>query len=491
MQKNWTMETVEQVIAAGPYSDNWSSLSTHPVPLWFRKGKLGIFIHWGIYSVPAFGNEWYARNMYDPNQREFAHHLQTYGKHDQFGYKDFIPDFRAERFDANALVTFFRECGARYVLPVAEHHDGFAMYDTVFNRYNAAKMGPCRDVVGELKQACEAEGLTFCASTHRAEHYFFMNMGRTFDSDVNDPAYADFYGPAVYAPEFGSEQMGATTESPYGTGPDDAWMTDWLLRTCELIDKYQPQALYFDWWVQNRAFKPYVKKLAAYYYNRAAQWGKEVTVQYKHHAFAPGVGVFDVERGALTEISPLPWQTCTAIGKESWGYRADNTYNSARQVLCDLIDIVSKNGSLLLNVGPRSDGTLTPEETAVLQEMGAWLQVNGEGIYDTIPWRRFGEGKVNAKEGAFQDGDEKAFTAEDLRFTYQAGALYAFQLRPDGNRVCIRSLAKVQFRDLTVATVELLGHGPVDWQADETGMYLSVPEGVDTTLPSCFKITMD
>lgn len=491
MQKKWTMETVEQVIAAGPYSDTWRSLSAHPVPQWFRRGKLGIFIHWGIYSVPAFGNEWYARNMYDPNHREFAHHLQTYGRHDQFGYKDFIPDFRAERFDANALVAFFRECGARYVMPVAEHHDGFAMYETVFNRYNAARMGPCRDVVRELKQACEAEGLTFCASTHRAEHYFFMNMGRTIDSDVNDPAYADFYGPAVYAPEFGSEQMGPTTENPYGKGPDDAWMTDWLLRTCELIDQYQPQALYFDWWVQNRAFKPYVKKLAAYYYNRAAQWGKEVTVQYKHHAFAPGVGVFDVERGALTEISPVPWQTCTAIGKESWGYRTDNTYKSARQVLCDLIDIVSKNGSLLLNVGPRPDGTLTPQETAVLREMGAWLQVNAEGIYDTVPWRRFGEGSVNAREGAFQDGDEKAFTAEDLRFTYQAGALYAFQLRPDGNRVCIRSLAKTQFRDLTVAAVELLGHGAVDWQADETGMYLSVPEGVDTALPICFKIIMD
>ena len=491
MQKNWTMETVEQVIAAGPYRDNWESLSTHPVPQWFRQGKLGIFIHWGIYSVPAFGNEWYPRNMYDPNQREFAHHVQTYGEHRVFGYKDFIPMFRGEQFDAQAWVAFFKRCGARYVLPVAEHHDGFAMYDTAFNRFNAAQMGPCRDVVGELKQACEENAMTFCASTHRAEHYFFMNMGRTFDSDVNDPAYADFYGPAVYEPEFGSEQMGATTESPYGKGPEDGWMTDWLLRTCELIDKYQPQALYFDWWVQNRAFKPYVKKLAAYYYNRAAQWGKEVTVQYKHHAFAPGAGVFDVERGALTEISPVPWQTCTAIGKESWGYRADNTYKSARQILCDLIDIVSKNGSLLLNVGPRSDGTLTPEETAVLQEMGAWLQVNGEGIYDTVPWRRFGEGKVNAKEGAFQDGDEKAFTEEDLRFTYQAGALYAFQLRPNGNRVCIRSLAKVQFRDLTVAAVELLGYGPVDWYADETGMYLSVPEGVDTALPICFKITMD
>ena len=491
MKQTLDRNTIDQVIAAGPYTDHWQSLCQHPIPQWFQRGKLGIFIHWGIYSVPAFGNEWYSRNMYDPNHREFAHHLQTYGKQDVFGYKDFIPMFRAENFDPQAWAAFFKESGARFVMPVAEHHDGFAMYQTAFNRWNAANMGPCRDVVGELKQACEAENLTFCASTHRAEHYFFMNMGRCIESDVNDEKFADFYGPAVYCPEFGSEDMGPTTENPYGLGPNQAWMEDWLLRTCELVDAYQPSALYFDWWVQNRAFKPYLKKLAAYYYNRAIQWGKEVTVQYKHHAFAPGVGVFDVERGALTDISPVPWQTDTAIGKESWGYRADNAYKSSRQIVCDLVDIVSKNGTLLLNIGPRADGTFTPEETKVLQDLGAWLRIHGEGIYDTTPWTKFGEGAVNAQAGAFQDGEEKAFTAQDFRFTYKAGALYAFQMRPDGAPACIRSLAKVQFRDLTIASVELLGYGPVQWQSDETGLQLQVPADVDTALPICFKITMD
>lgn len=399
--------------------------------------------------------------------------------------------FQAEKFDAKDWVSFFRDCGARFVMPVAEHHDGFAMYRTERNRWNAANMGPCRDVLGELQQACQAEGMTFCASTHRAEHYFFMNMGRSIESDVNDPAYGDFYGPAVDHPDFGSEEMGPTTENPYGLSPSREWMEDWLVRTCELIDHYHPKAVYFDWWVQNRAFKPYLKKLAAFYYNRATQWGEEVTVQYKHHAFAPGVGVFDVERGALTDISPVPWQTDTAIGKESWGYRADNVYKSSRQIVCDLVDIVSKNGTLLLNIGPRADGTFTPEETTVLQELGDWLRINGEGIYDTIPWSRFGEGEVNAQAGAFQDGEEKAFTAQDLRFTYKEGAIYAFQMRPDGNRLTIRSLAKTNFRDLTIASVELLGHGAVQWQAEECGLQLQIPDGVDTALPLCLKILLD
>ena len=189
MKQTLDRNTVDQVIAAGPYTDHWQSLCQHSIPQWFQRGKLGIFIHWGIYSVPAFGNEWYSRNMYDPNHREFAHHLQTYGKQDVFGYKDFIPMFRAENFDPQAWAAFFKESGARFVMPVAEHHDGFAMYQTAFNRWNAANMGPCRDVVGELKQACEAENLTFCASTHRAEHYFFMNMGRCIESDVAQPRF--------------------------------------------------------------------------------------------------------------------------------------------------------------------------------------------------------------------------------------------------------------------------------------------------------------
>ena len=187
------LKQIDDVIENGKYKDNWQSLADHKTPEWYRRAKLGIFIHWGIYSVPAFGNEWYSRNMYDKKYKEYRHHIDTYGKHKDFGYKDFIPMFKAEKFNADEWISLFKESGARYIMPVAEHHDGFAMYDTQFNRWNSKNMGPCRDIAGEIKEACEKEGLVYCASSHRAEHYFFMNMGRTFDSDVNDEKYADFY----------------------------------------------------------------------------------------------------------------------------------------------------------------------------------------------------------------------------------------------------------------------------------------------------------
>jgi alpha-L-fucosidase len=264
-----------------------------------------------------------------------------------------------------------------------------------------------------------------------------------------------------------------------------------MVRTCEFIDKYQPKLLYFDWWIQNYAFKPYLKKIAAYYYNRAHQWGVEVSMNYKREAFPPGVATFDVERGALTDISPVPWQTCTAIGKHSWGYTTNNEFKTARQIICDLIDIVSKNGMLLLNVGPRSDGTITDEETALLLELGAWLQKNGEGIYDTVPWKWFGEGGVNASDGFFMDGDEKPFTAEDFRFTYKAGAVYAMQMRPDGRDALIRSFSANGIHDFGIETVELLGYdGPLTYTRDRDGLRIILPADAATDYPLCFRITL-
>ena len=482
------LKIIDDVNANGRYKADWTSLSHHKVPDWYRNDKLGIFIHWGVYSVPGYGNEWYSRNMYDENSPEFEHHVKTYGAHKDFGYKDFIPMFRAEKFDAEKWISIFRAAGIKYVMPVAEHHDGFAMYETQFNRWNAKEMGPCRDVVAELKTECEKQGLTFCASTHRAEHYFFMNMGRKIDSDVNDDTYRDFYGPAVYSEEFDNSVLGITTENPHTTGASEEWLEDWLVRTCELVDKFRPSVLYFDWWIHNHSFKPYLKKLAAYYYNRAEEWGKEVTINYKHQAFLPTVATFDVERGALSGISPVYWQTDTAIGKRSWGYRKDNEYKSARQVICDLVDIVSKNGNLLINIGPKPDGTFTEEETEVLLTMGKWLQVNGEGIYGTTHWKQFGEGKVNAEEGFFKDGDEKQFTNEDFRFTYKNGYLYAFQMRPS-ETVRIEALKKKTYGDFLIEGVELLGSDEKpDFTRTEEYLEIRLNKLPENDLPLCFRI---
>lgn len=492
MTRKEYLNLIDEVNKNGKYKPDWHSLSDHKTPSWYYRGKLGIFIHWGIYSVPAFGSEWYSREMYDPRSNEYAHHRKNYGEHKDFGYKDFIPMFKAENFDATKWIELFKKSGAKYVMPVCEHHDGFAMYDTRFNRWNSKNMGPCRDVAAELKKACEDNGIVFCASTHRAEHYFFMNMGRSFESDVNDERFADFYGPAYYCEEFDGGTLHRTTADAFSIPPTKEWCEDWLVRTCELIDKYQPKILYFDWWIHNHGFKPYLKKLCAYYYNRALEWGDEVTINYKHEAFPSGVATFDVERGALTGISPVPWQTDTAIGKRSWGYRKDNEYKSSRQIICDLVDIVSKNGMLLLNIGPKPDGTITQEETKVLTDLGQWLEINGEGIYDTTFWRQFGEGKINNEEGFFKDGDEKKYTQKDFRFTQKNGYLYAFQMRPQSEKIIIKSLARTGVHDFLLGSIEILGGSKIrKTERSEKGLLIVLEKKPESDLPLCFKIEIE
>ena len=487
MTTNEYLTLIDEVNENGRFKPDWSSLSHHKTPEWYMRAKVGVFIHWGIYSVPAFGGEWYSRQMYWESTKEYKHHIETYGKHSEFGYKDFIPMFRAENFDADRWVKLFKKAGMKYVMPVAEHHDGFAMYDTQFNRWNSKNMGPCRDVVGELKSACEKNGLTLCASTHRAEHYFFMNGGRTIESDVTDEKFRDFYGPAVISEEFHVDNIPMTADV-FTTGASEEWLDDWLVRTCELIDKYQPSVIYFDWWIHNHSFKPYLKKLAAYYYNRAEEWGKEVTINYKHEAFPPTVATFDIERGALSGISPNYWQTDTAIGKTSWGYKKDNEYKSSRQVICDLVDIVSKNGNLLINIGPKPDGTFTAEETQVLLDMGEWLSINGEGIYDTTFWKTFGEGEINNESGYFNDGDEKAFTDKDFRFVYKNGYLYAFQMRPSKN-VEIKTLRRHGEHDYFIGEVELLGSNEkIEYKRDNEALRITLKNELKNDLPICFKI---
>lgn len=483
------LSQIDEVIANGKYKDSWKSLSNHKTPDWYYKGKFGIFIHWGIYSVPAFGNEWYSRNMYIKEQREFDHHIKTYGNHKDFGYKDFIPMFKAEKFDAGRWISAFKNAGAKFVMPVCEHHDGFAMYDTEFNRWNAKNMGLCRDVAGELKAECEKQGLVFCASTHRAEHYFFINMGRTFDSDINpDSEDFDFYAPAYYEDKFGLS-MTATCDCVDETGASKEWLDDWMVRTCELVDKYQPKILYFDWWIQNKSFKPYLKKIAAYYYNRAEEWGEEVTIDYKHNAFALGTATLDIERGSLGDVFPYPWQTDTAIGKKSWGYIKDNEYKSTYEVITTLIDVVSKNGMLLLNIGPKADGTFTDEETKVLEELGEWMKANGEGIYETVPYKFYKEGENQAASGMFSEGDVE-YTEKDFRFTYKDGVLYAFQMKPS-KTVKINSLYTDRC-GTCIENVSVLGNNKVkSFVCDKDGLLIELENEPGTDLPVCIKIELE
>lgn len=481
---------VDEVVAAGPYRDDWASLTRMTSPPWFADAKFGIFTHWGLYTVPEYRNEWYSRNMYIEGYPEFEHHRKTFGPQNEFGYKDFIPMFTAGRFDADEWLDLFRSAGARYYCPVAEHHDGFQMYLSHISQWNAVVQGPRRDIIGELRRATLEHGLHFVTSNHRAEHWWFMGHGREFDSDVREPmARGDFYWPAMSEPD--NQDLFAV---PY---PTAEYLDDWLTRVCELIDAYRPELLYFDWWIQHDAFKPYIRRLAAFYYNRGVMWDMPVAICYKDDGMAWGAGLVDVERGGFADAKPYVWQTDTSVARNSWCYTDNLDYKSLPELVGTLIDAVAKNGNLLLNVGPRADGSIAEHDRVLLEGIGAWLQTNGEGIYSTRPWKLAQEGPTRLTEGSFGDQTAWRWTAQDFRFTAKNGAVYAYCLNPAGaDRLVIESFAayhdgrRAPFHGI-VEGVEQLGVGPVPFERAARGLEVTVaPRIGDPALPLGLKITI-
>ena len=453
------------------FEPNWESLKQFRIPEWYQDAKFGIFIHWGLYSVPAYDNEWYSRNMYLQGDVAYEHHQKTYGN--KFGYKDFIPMFTAEHWNPNEWASLIKDAGARYVIFVSEHHDGFMMYDSELSRWNTTKMGPKRDVLGELSAAIRAKGMTFGVSNHRAEHWWFMNGGREFDSDVQDPEYADFYGPAMLSPrKYYSDGWDSKDWQPR---PDEAFLDDWLARCCEIVDKYCPSIFYFDWWVQQQVFEPYLQKFAAYYYNKAAEWGMDVAINCKNGAFPEGTVVFDVERGNLAHIRPILWQTDTSVSNNSWCYIENHDYKTSVEILHNLIDVVSKNGTLLLNIGPKADGTIPEEEQAILRDLGQWLADNGESIYGSHPWKIAGEGPTQRPEGEFTEKNRVSFTAADIRFTTQGDVLYAIVLG-NTSEILIKSLSTESgLYPHEIKRVTHLASGEsVTWSRDAAGLHCQV-----------------
>ena len=483
------LKKIEKVIEKGPYSAKWDSLFEYHQPKWFSKAKFGIFIHWGLYSIAAHANEWYSRNMYIQEREEWEYHRKTFGEHKVFGYKDFIPLFHAEKFDPKEWAELFKQAGAKYVFQVAEHHDGFQMYKSELSKYNAFDMGPKRDLLQELKSAFEEKELVFCTSSHRAEHWFFMGHGKEFESDVKEPLVrGDFYWPAMQEPENQELQS-----EPY---PTKEFLEDWLLRTCEIIDNYQPALLYFDWWIQHEAFKEVLKKVAAYYYNRGNEWGKEVAICYKHDAMAFGSGIVEVERGGLAEVKPYLWQSDTAIAKNSWCYTDSLLYKTARQIICTFIEIISKNGNMLLNVGPKGDGSIAEKDKEILMTIGKWMTCNQEAIYASKPWRKSEEGKTKIAEGQFTDNEEITYHAQDIRFTSKGENIYAFVMQyPKDEKVTIKALAQSkdqnipEFHGLT-QDVQVLGFEvPTNYTRDENGLHIKT-KGILSELPVVLKISV-
>ncbi|WP_396667624.1 alpha-L-fucosidase [Microbacterium sp. R86528] len=465
------LETIAQVIESGPYDDTWESLRDVPVPRWYREGKFGIFIHWGVYAVPAHcdasfgemgGGDWYGRKMYLSWTETHRHHVERYGPVDEYGYEKFIPDLTGEAFDPDEWMRLFRRAGARFVVPVAEHHDGFAMYDCSFSPWRASTMGPKRDVLGELAIAAARQSMSFGASSHRAENWWFFHGGAGIDSDVLAPGPTrSLYGPAA------SDAL----------QPDEAFLEDWLVRTAEIIDRYRPLLLWFDWWIEQPAFAPYLRRLAAFYYNRAREWGREVAINYKFDAFAPGTAVLDVERGQTEGISERFWQNDTAVSKNSWGFVDGHDYKQSRDLVGDLADVVSKNGALLLNVGPDASGRIPDDEQRILTEVGDWLHANGEAIYGTTPWHVAGEGPTKIIPGTFNDVSRAPYVAQDIRFTTAREDLYAIFLGAEpGEAVTISALALDAPHGQPVERVQAVATTrDVEWRQDHSGLHLSLP----------------
>jgi alpha-L-fucosidase len=461
------------VLTPGPFQPSWESLKQYQCPDWFRDAKYGIFMHWGLPSVTdetrPFGTGHYARGMYNQHGKDapphckdiYDWHVKRYGHPSKFGYKDFIPLWRAERFDADALVAFYKKSGARYIVPVAVHHDNFDVYDSSLHRWNAAAMGPKRDILREWKEAAQKHGLRFGASSHldRAPAFLAASHGSDYEGplkgvpyDGADPALADFYLKGV---------------SP------ESWQRTWYLRTKEIVDKYQPDLLYFD---GGLPFGEYGLSLAAELYNSniARNGGRNEAVLNLKRAPEERAYVHDIERGQSDALRALPWQTDTTL-ISGWFYHKAELEMTAPVVVANLVDIVSKNGNLLLNVGLKPDGTIPTNQREVLEAVGQWLAVNGEAIYGTRPWTVYGEGPTIVKAGAMNE-PRAGFTAADIRFTTKGDSLYIFVLgRPASGSATVAALASGRGLN-TVKSLTLLGsREPIAFARDQTGLRISFP----------------
>ena len=478
------------------YKPTWRSLKSYPVAQWLKDGKFGIYTHWGIYSVPAHGPDgtWYGYAMYTlKNSERYRHHVETYGPISEFGYKDFIPMFTAEKFDADEWAELFEKSGAKFAGPVVEHHDGFAMWDTKYSDWNAAKMGPKRDVVDELEKAIKKRNMKFLTAFHHVTNWsFFPVWDKT--CDCSDPMYSGLYGEI----------------HEKGEKPSKEFLEEWHGKIIEVIDKYDPDFLWFDGGL-GEIKDDYLKHFLAYFYNQSVLGGKEVVTSYKTHDFPPGVGIQDIG-GIMPELTHNMWMTDTSVDDPpGWSYIEGARFKSVNMLVDNLVDRVSKNGFLLLNVGPKPDGTIPEEAKERLLGIGEWLKVNGEAIYGTTAWIKYGEGPASmtlpkgywmSDYDVFRKKREKGiqYTAQDIRFTVKDNIIYAIALDwPSNNEVTINYLAGDQedsglygyvgLYESEIKSIKMLGvDGELEWKMTREGLKIKTPEHKPCEHAFTFKI---
>jgi alpha-L-fucosidase len=497
-------------IASGPFQPTWDSLSQYKVPEWFRDAKFGMWAHWGPQCQPERG-DWYARGMYQEGSDQYKYHIQKYGHPSKFGFKDVINEWKAENWNPEELVALYKKAGAKYFMALANHHDNLDLYDSKYQSWNSTKLGPKKDLIGGWAKAAKEHGLPFGVTVHASHPWTWYEVARRADKtgpyaaipyDGNltksdgagkwwngyDPQELYAQNHALSQDSLDDSSMGSHWDWGNGASvPNKAYCDKFLNRTIELIDKYGPDLIYFDdtalplWPISDAGLK-----IAAHMYNtsikkhgklKAALFGKVLDKQQRKCM------IWDIERGQSNQIEPLPWQTDTCIG--GWHYDRrifDNKgYKSAKTIIHTLADVVSKNGNLLLNIPVRGDGTIDSEERAVVENIGAWMQVNSEAIYGTRPWKVFGEGPAIESAApisaqGFNEGKGKPFGAEDIRFTLKGKTLYAIMLGwPAGNEALIKKLATGNEAG-KVSRVTLLGNNNLSFEQTTAGLKVKFPE---------------
>ena len=462
--------TAKLPIAPGAFKPTMESLKQYKCPEWFRDAKFGIWAHWGPQAVPMDG-DWYARGIYEQGSGHYNYHIEHYGHPSKFGYKDIIPLWKAEKWDPERLMQLYKKAGAKYFVSMGSHHDDFFLWNSKLHKWNAVNMGPKRDVVGDWQKAAKKNGLRFGVSEHLGASFTWFQPSHGSDKtgpkagvpyDGANPEYRDLYHfPA----------------KPGDTGwysNDPRWQRQWYAEIKELVDNYHPDLLYSDGGV---AFGNEVgMSMIAHLYNSdAALHGGQTEAIYNCKQTSNGRWVEDLERGIMPKIDPNPWQTDTSIG--DWFYNRNWKFRPVSWVIHMLVDNVSKNGNLLLNVVQRPDGSLDPEVEQMLAQLADWTAVHGEAIYGSRPWLVYGESAVRVKGGSF--GEDFKYSAKEIRFTTKGPVLYAIALGwPEDGQIVIRSLAKPVGENINnITDVSLLGYdGKLAWKQTADGLIVTLPE---------------
>ena len=475
------------------FDSSWKSLEQYRCPDWFRDAKFGIWTCWNPYTVPAAG-DWYARGMYIEGSRQYKYHLEHYGHPSKVGYKDIIELWKGEKFDPDSLVALFKEAGAKYIVAMAMHHDNFDLWNSKYHEWNSVNHGPHQNIIGKWEAAVRKSGLRWGVTSHLERSWNWFNVNKGADKtgefarvpyDGNDPKYSGLYFKKYEG--YDDKTVG------YAVNPPEEVIEDWFLREKDLLGQHKPDLFYFDGGIP---FGETGRKLVSYYYNSNMKNNKgklEAVMCVKNFGkmqgyygdpVRDGVALEDLERGQLPGISPLPWQTDDSVG--DWFWTNGDKYNSPKYVIDQLIDIVSKNGNLLLNVPPRADGTLDDKAIILLKEIGKWLKINGEGIYGTRSWNIFGEGPIVADGGSFKR--MAALTAQDFRFTSKGDTVYAFVCGIPEKNISIKAFSTKNYH--VIKSVSMLGISqPLKFKQNNDILEVELPEKFPSDYAICLKLT--